>query len=106
MDSGSENEEDLLEQQDQQDRVTQLLKSELEDLHHRREQFVQLVVQLQRKGRFMESDDSSVTSVSNIGQMASPIQKVSIEEELRRENRLLKMEIDALNLQMEDAEQV
>jgi hypothetical protein len=54
----------------------------------------------------MESDDSSVTSVSNIGQMASPIQKVSIEEELRRENRLLKMEIDALNLQMEDAEQV
>ena len=54
----------------------------------------------------MESEDSSVTSVSNIGQMASQIQKVTIEEELRRENRLLKMEIDAINLQMNDAELV
>ena len=51
MDFGSDNEEDLLEQQDQQDRVTNLLKSELDELRHSRDEFVQLVVQLQRKGR-------------------------------------------------------
>lgn len=42
--------EELQERVEQQSKVVELLKCELEDLEHRRAEFVQLVVQLQRKG--------------------------------------------------------
>jgi len=42
--------DELLEQEDQQSRVVDILKRELDELRHKREEFLQLVVQLQRKG--------------------------------------------------------
>ena len=42
--------DELLEQEDQQSRVVDVLKRELEEFRLKREEFLQLVVQLQRKG--------------------------------------------------------
>ncbi len=39
--------------QNQQDRVTRLLKRELGELNHKREEFVQLVVQVQPENIFL-----------------------------------------------------
>jgi hypothetical protein len=55
----------------------------------------------------METDESCfVTPISNIGKLASHTQKMTIAENLQRENRLLKIEIAALNSQMEDTDKV
>ena len=55
----------------------------------------------------METDESCfVTPISNIGKLASHTQKMTIAENLQRENRLLKIEIVALNSQMEDTDKV
>ena len=68
---------------------------------------VTLFNQLQRKGHFMETDESCyVTPISNIGKLASQSQKVTIADNLQRENRLLKIEIAALKSQMGDADKV
>ena len=58
-------------------------------------------------GCFVEIVDSNeVTSVSNIGQMATLKQKATIEEEMKLQNRILKIEVEALNSQLCDVEQV
>ena len=55
----------------------------------------------------METDESCyVTPISNIGKLASHSQKVTIADNLQRENRLLKIEIAALKSQMGDADKV
>ena len=57
-------------------------------------------------GCFVEHDANDVTSVSAISQMASQRQKTSIEEELKRQNRLLRLETGAIKSQLVDVEQV
>ena len=55
----------------------------------------------------METDESCyVTPISNIGKLASHSQKMTIADNLQRENRLLKIEIAALKSQMGDADKV
>ena len=52
----------------------------------------------------MTADENSVTSVSNIGTLASHSQRVTFGEDLNRDNRLIRIEIEALKSQISDAD--